>query len=156
MQMKSSAIILILITSCTFCKAQDGSDIRYYAASALDSSFVGKEVYLDFYRRSFMGINTDTIVIKINSNPVRFIERRKDDGFNNWFSQQALEAIDSLYGIAIKITSWTILGTTKESVLVKPNYSLYLPKETWICNRLLKEDYWFNKTIIKEVLVQSK
>jgi len=144
------------MTFCALCKGQDGSDIRYYPTSVLDSSFIGREIHLDFFHRSFLSFNNDTLVLKIDNTSIRFLERRNDNGFNNWFSQQFLESIDSLNSIAIKITSWIILDITKDSINVKPNYSLIFPKETFISDKLFKENFWFPKAMIIEVLVKSK
>jgi hypothetical protein len=57
MHTKNFTILITLLTLCSFCKAQDGSDISYFSPEALDSSFIGKEVHLDFYRRSFSSVN---------------------------------------------------------------------------------------------------
>jgi len=156
MHPKNFTILITFLTLSIFCKAQDGSDIKYFTPEALDSSFIGKEVHLDFYRRSYRNINIDTITIIVDNHPIRYIEHRKDNGYNNWFAQQYLEALDTINGIHTTINSWVIQKITKDSILVKPNFGLRFPKEYFIDERLFKESYWFPKDIIKEILLKSK
>ncbi len=155
MHPKNFTILITLLTLSIFCNAQDGSDIRYFAPKAIDSSFIGKEVHLDFYRRSFGGLNIDTLTIVVDKNPIRYIEHRKDNGYNNWFNQQYLEALDTINGIHTTINSWTIQNVIKDSILVKPNFGLRFPKEYFIDERLFKESFWFSKNIINEILLKS-
>src|SRR5688572_1040950 len=116
MQIRHFTISVILLTFCLFCKGQDGSNIKYVTTSALDSSFIGKEVHLDFYQRSFGGRHLDTITITLINRPIRYLERRVDNGFNNWFSEQFLESIDNSEGMKTRINSWLILAITKDSI----------------------------------------
>lgn len=156
MYYKNFTILITFLTLTIFCKAQDGSDIRYFTLDALDSSFIGKEIHIDFYRRSYRSINIDTITIVVDNNPIRYIEHRKDNGFNNWFSEQYLEALDTIHGIHTTINSWIIQNITKDSIFVKPNFGLIFPKGYFIDKRLFKENYWFPKDIITEILLKSK
>jgi hypothetical protein len=129
----------------------------YYKTSALDSSFIGKEVHLDFYNRSFGGHLIDTIVVEMNNKPIRFIERRKDNGYNNWFAQQFLESLDSLPNIKnTKIKSWVIVDITKESIQVKPNFSFTFRQGIALDTKYFETTFWFKKAIIKEILLKTR
>src|SRR4029453_8224914 len=95
--MRFRAIMLILVadlSGLTNLKAQDGSDILYLKPNQLDTSFVGDYVHLDFFNRSFHGKPLDTVRLFFNNAPIRFVEHRVDDGFNNWFNEQSLQSID--------------------------------------------------------------
>ena len=92
--MKTLKITIILLSLWTSSFGQDGSDIRYFKIIGVDSSLVGQYIHFDFFNRSFRGQSIDTIAITIDNRPTRFIEIRKDNGYNNWFSQQSLQSID--------------------------------------------------------------
>ena len=154
--MKIFYSILSFLFFCSNCKGQDGSDIIYISIKKLNSTIIDKDVHLDFYRKSYSGLNIDTIVIPINKKPIRFIEHREDDGFNNWFSRQYLEAIDTILKSTPRIASWRINKITKDSIFVKANFEWIFPKETLITDTFPEESYWFSKSIIKEILVKSK
>ena len=156
MQIRHFMISVILLTFCSFCNGQDGSDIKYYTTSALDSSFIGKEVHLDFYHRSFGGRHLDTITITLFNRQIRYLERRVDNGYNNWFSEQFLESIDSSEGMKTRINSWTILTITTDSIQVKPSFTFTMRGHGLINKKYWEEPFWFNKAIIKEILVKSK
>jgi hypothetical protein len=100
---------LIALTSWTTLLGQDGSDIIYGTVGKLDQSFIGDFVHLDFYSKSFRGTPVDTIIIKIENSSMKFVERRKDNGFNNWFNEQCLESVDKVQGREIRLLNhdWT-------------------------------------------------
>ncbi len=157
MQIRSFTILVTFLTFYSFCKGQDGSDIIYYKTSALDSFFIGKEVHLDFYNRSFGGRVIDTIVVEINNKPIRFIEHRKDNGYNNWFSQQFLSSLDTLPNMRnTKIVSWVIVDITKDSIQVKPNFSFTFRQGILLDTKFSEVTFWFKKSIIKEILLKTK
>ena len=157
MQMKIHlTLILLLLAAWTYTYGQDGSDIKYFKVEGIDSSLKGQAVHLDFYRRSFGGRTLDTVIIKIENQPIRFVESRKDNGFNNWFSEQSLESLDSMNGVRIKIVNWIVLAISKDSILVKPNFEFTFLKGTLFNDKPFQENYWFKKETIKEILVKSK
>src|ERR1700690_3982461 len=95
-KMKIIITILAIVFISVTCLAQDGSDMRYIPIKKIDKSFIGKFAHLDFYNNSYYGAKLDTVLIIVDSKPIRFIEHRVDDGLNQWFSQQYLFSLDSL------------------------------------------------------------
>ncbi len=106
--MKALKITILLLSFWTSSYGQDGSNIRYFKIIGVDSSLIGWYVHFDFFDRSFRGQSIDTITIIIDNRPTRFIEVRKDNGYNNWFSQQSLQSIDKLEGQIIKIPKFKL------------------------------------------------
>lgn len=104
--MKYLSALLLLLTAAVH--AQDGGDIRYCKNEKADSTLVGKDVHFDFFHDSFGGHIIDTISITISNKPIRFVEVRKDDGYNNWFSKQGMVALDKTHNRIIKITKCRI------------------------------------------------
>ncbi|CAN5637681.1 hypothetical protein BH10BAC2_BH10BAC2_29100 [soil metagenome] len=149
-------MILLLFTFQVKLKAQDGSDIRYCKIEAADSSLIGKFVHFDFYRRSFLDIATDTVLIVIDDTPIYFIEKRRDNGFNNWFSEQYLQSIDTIKGDIIRIVKSKIISI-KDDYILATNYLEYHDND----NKILPEKSnqqisAFPKKIITEILVESR
>jgi hypothetical protein len=68
--------------------AQDGSNIKYFEPTDLDSSFIGRYCHIDIGEDSFGGKAKDTIEINLKGQKMRFIEHHKDNGFTNWFRDQ--------------------------------------------------------------------
>ena len=135
--------------------AQDGSNIRYFNVSDIDTAFIGKEVHLDFYNLSFGGIKRDSVVITIKGKPTLFLENRKDDHFNNWFSQQYLEEIKNTGNEKLRIIKSVIKEITLDSILVTSYFDLFDGK-TKIPGKSFTQNIWFEKKIITQVLVHSE
>ena len=154
-------IILIILTFTVNVFAQDGSDIKYVKVSDLNNSHIGKMVHLDFYNRSFNGLNfdkkdlNDTIKIELGSKKIEFKEHRVDNGFNNWFSQQYLESTEFVDGYKIRIPMCKIEEIKSDFI----NVILFLEyrdknghSDSEKPNRL---EYSFPKKILSEILVRS-
>ncbi|KOS06148.1 hypothetical protein AM493_08965 [Flavobacterium akiainvivens] len=150
--MKLISSLLFLISA--LAHAQDGSDIRYYNIEKADSTLVGKDVHFDFFNRSFGGKIIDTLTITINNKPIRFIEVRKDNGHNNWFSQQGMVAIDKIDNRLIRINKCKIDSIDTDYFYV----TLFVD----FCDDSLKAiernrqmQYKFGKKDVVQVLVKS-
>lgn len=156
MQMKILLTSILILSGWIFTYGQDGSDINYLPVKKVNSSLIGQSIYLDFYNRSFSAMKIDTVTIILREKPIRFIENRKDNGLNNWFIEQSLESLDSIDGVKFKILSWQLLAISKDSIQVKPKYELILSKGLLVKDSYFNSSYWFDKAIIKEVLVQDK
>lgn len=165
MQMKilKSAISLLLFW--TQAQAQDGSDIRYFKPLSIDSSIVGQFVHFDFYRKSFQihfskfageARAIDTVIINMDNIPLKFIEHRVDDGFNNWFSEQYLQSIDKIDGQTIRIPKLKLDSITATSFQVTMFVNYYDANNKFLIDKSRQVDYWFDKKNIIEVLVKSK
>jgi hypothetical protein len=153
--MKTLNIILLLLFW-TYSYGQDGSDIRYFKTIGVDSSLIGQHMHFDFFRRSFRGQSIDTISISIDNIPTRFIEIRKDNGFNNWFSQQSLQSLDEHNRQTIKISQFRLDSITETSFLVTMYVNYYDTNNKLLDNKSRQIEYWFDKKDIVEVLVKSE
>lgn len=136
--------------------AQDGSDIRYFKVHGVDGTLIGQDVHFDFFNRSFGGKPVDTISINLTNKLARFIEVRKDNGYNNWFSQQRLESIDGPDGQTIKISKFRLDSITSVSFQVTMYVEYYDVNSKLLKNKSGQVKYWFDKKDIAEVLVKSK
>ncbi|WP_430965324.1 hypothetical protein [Spongiimicrobium sp. 2-473A-2-J] len=87
------SITLLMLTICPLIFAQDGSDINYIKPENLDDSHIEKTCHIDFGSRSFRGQTLDTLELEVKGKLIKFVERRVDNGYNNWFKEQYLEAI---------------------------------------------------------------
>jgi len=148
----SILIFFVALASKDF--AQDGSDMRYIKPDQVDNTCIGKWVHLDFYNRSFRGRKIDTIAIQVNGKEVKFVEHRVDNGYDNWFKDQYLEAIN--YPGTLRIERFQIKKISKESIQVIAYFTLHDPKSENISNSIFLEEYWFAKNIIAEVLITDK
>ena len=153
--MKTLSIIGIFFFLSTISYGQDGSDIRYYKIQEIDSSFVGLVAQIDFYRRSFGGFVVDTITLNIDNRQVKFIERRKDDGYNNWFYEQYLQSADSISRESIRITQFRIERITNDAILTKMFMEYYDVNKKLIPKKSRQQAYWFKKSTIEEILIRT-
>ncbi|WP_312765864.1 hypothetical protein [Epilithonimonas sp.] len=129
-------VFIILIPNLIF--SQDGSDIQYVKSSNLNKELIGKFVHFDFYNKSFLAQKGDTIELNIDQKIIKFIEVRKDNGHNNWFSQQSLISEDkklqiSKFQIRIfddkKIYVTAFLDHLKNNKIVKSELvNLFIPR----------------------------
>jgi hypothetical protein len=154
--MKTLKFTILLLSIWTTSYGQDGSDIRYFKTNGVDSSLVGQYVHIDFFKRSFHGRPIDTVTIIIDNRPTRFIEIRKDDGYNNWFFQQRLQSIDKLDGQTIKISKFKLDSITATSFQVTMYVDFYGSDNKLLDDKSQQIEYWFDKKDITEVLVKSK
>ena len=154
--MKTLKIIFFLLTLWSKSYGQDGSDIRYFKVYGVDSSLSGKYVQFDFFRRSFGGRAIDTVTINIDDRPIKFMERRKDNGYNNWFSQQYLQSIDKINDETVRISKFKLDSITTNSFIVTMYLDFYDSNNGFLVDKSRDIKYWFDKKDITEVLVKSK
>ena len=154
--MKTLKTIIFLLTVWTQAHGQDGADIRYFKTFGIDSSLVGQFVHFDFFNRSFRSQTIDTVTITIDDRPIKFIEVRKDNGYNNWFSQQYLQSLDKIDKLAIRISKFKLDSITTNSFLVTMYVNFYDTSNNLLVNKSRQNKYQFDKKDITEVLVRSK
>lgn len=154
--MKITTTILFLLTIWTSSYGQDGSDIRYFKVKRVDSTLIGKDVHFDFFNRSFHGRDMDTIIINIDNKPIKFVEVRKDNGYNNWFSEQSLKSIETIDGLTFVITKLKLNRITSSSFQVTMYVDNYDSDKRLLPEKSRQIEYWFDKKDITEILVKSK
>ena len=117
--------------------AQDGSDILYLDNKDLSKDYINRYIHIDFYKNSFgtSGFSlkkmdsipeevlnrlrkADTVYLDFIKNQ-RFVEIRKDDGYNNWFSQQYLESVEINEDQKLRIQKMKLLNFSTDSIQVK-------------------------------------
>lgn len=154
--MKILKITILFLSIWATSYGQDGSDIRYFKTHGVDSFLIGQYVHFDFFNRSFHGRTIDTVTIIIDNIPTRFIEIRKDNGYNNWFSQQSLQSLDKLEGQLIRISKLKLNSITAKSFQVTMYVDFYNSNDKLLEDKSREIEYWFEKKDIAEVLVESK
>jgi len=154
--MKPFVAYLFLLIMGTNSYGQDGSDIRYFKVSQVDNSFIGRYMQLDFHRRSFGGLNIDTVSINLDKRLVKFIEVRKDDGYNNWFSQQYLQSIDTIDGNILRISKFKLDSLSTSTFYLTMYLDYYDKNAICLAQKSRQVKYSFPINDIIEVLVKSK
>lgn len=154
--MKTLKIMILFFVLYTQSYGQDGSDIRYYKASAIDSSFINKLVQFDFFNRSFRSQSIDTVTINIDNTQIKFIEVRKDNGYNNWFSQQYLQSFEKIDEQTIRISRFKLDGITANEFIVTMYVDFYNADNKLLSDKSMQIKYRFDRKDITEVLVKSK
>jgi len=151
--MKKLLVILLLISRISY--AQDGSDIRYLKTEDIDSTFTGRIVQFDFYNRSFGQINVDTVIIVIGRKPTAFVERRNDNGYENWFDEQKLESVREVNGQLLVIPEFELRRIDSNQFLVNMRIEYY-NSENMSLEKTLYFEHWFDREDIEEVLIDEK
>ncbi|NII25274.1 hypothetical protein HB364_09290 [Pseudoflavitalea sp. X16] len=149
-------ISFLLLSAALLSSAQDGSDIWYIRVQALDTSYLQEFAHLDFYRRSFHGSPLDTVSIPVNGKPVKFVERRKDNGFNNWFIEQYLESLEMVDKVKLRIEKCQLKEIRADSVLVINYFACYDAHNKRLADQAFQQQCWFKKDIITEVLIHRE
>jgi hypothetical protein len=148
---------LLLLTLAYPLLSQDGSDIMYYPADKIHSGLEGKTAYIDFYRWSYRGRHTlpDTVTLRIEEKALKFVEHRRDDGFNNWFAEQYLEHVqDSAAGMVIHVEKFSIEKVHRKYIAAKAHLKFYHKNETVPSTKEIM--YTFDRKIIGGLLVQAR
>jgi hypothetical protein len=153
--MKLLHITTIILFLCIHSYGQDGSDIRYLQINGVDSSLIGQYVHFDFFNRSFRMRSIDTVTITIDNKRLKFKEVRKDNGYNNWFSQQSLQSVDNPEG-TINIQKLRLDNITANAFQVTMYVEYYENNNHLLIDKATQIVYWFDKKDITEVLVKSK
>jgi hypothetical protein len=156
--MRAAITIIFLLTILTSAVGQDGSDIRYFKIESLDNSLNGQYAHIDFYRWSFRSKISkiiDTVTIIVDNKDIRFIEKRNDDGFNNWFNQQYLESEKNVDGQMIRITKSKIKNINTDSLFVTSYIEYFDSKGELIVEKSRQEDFKFEKKVIAGLLIQA-
>lgn len=150
---KLSFVILIFLN--VGLNAQDGSDIKYIRIDDVDTSYIGKDIHIDFYNRSFATKKRDSVFILVNDSLILFVEHREDDGFNNWFSRQYLEELKSTGDEKLRLIKSVIKEITRDSILITNHFAVFKGRNI-LPGRSFVQDNWFNKSIITTILVHSE
>ena len=154
--MKTTTTLLLLLFVWTSSYGQDGSDIRYFEINGVDSTLIGNELHFDFFNRSFGGRTIDTVQINIDNRKIKFVELRKDDGYNNWFSQQGLQSIDKIDGLTMRVSKFKLDSITSTAFQVMMYVNFYDSDNKILKDKSRQIQYWFDKKNMTEVLVKSK
>ena len=96
----------------------------------------------------------DTVIINIDDKPIKFIEVRKDDGFNNWFSRQYLESVEGFDGQKIRISKCKIDDVTKDSISVTLYIEYYDSQKKLLAKKSKQQATSFKKDIISWILIK--
>lgn len=154
--MKRTILLVATFLICYSLKAQDGSDIEYVKKENLTEKYLGRFAHLDFYNRSFHSALVDTVEFKVKGNLVSFVERRFDNGFNNWFSQQYLEFIDKIDGLKLRVEKCKISQISLDFIGVTNFYAFYTVEGKLLPDKSFTERVIFPKEIIQEILIYNK
>ncbi len=133
--------------------AQDGSNIKYYEPTNLDSSLIGKYCHVDFGEESFGGRIIDTIEIKINGQKMKFYEHRKDNGFNNWFNEQYLIRVKDKYQVSTRLQNSRIDSLASDRIYLTSVLSYYANKSPIDTITVFK--HWYDRKNISKVLIMN-
>jgi hypothetical protein len=153
--MKSTTTIFFFLIILLNLKGQGGSDIRYLNTNSLDYTFIGSDVYFDFFNNSFHGKTLDTIEIIIDNKQIKFAEFRVDNGHYNWFSKQKLESIETIDEMSVRLSKFRLDSITSTALLVTIYIEYYDRNGNEIVDKSQEIKYWFDKKDIIEVLVKS-
>jgi hypothetical protein len=151
---KTSIFFLLFIW--TYSYGQDGSDIRYFKIEKVDNTLIGKDIHFDFFNHSNGGKTIDTIEIYIDNSPIKFVEVRNDDGYNNWFSKQYLKSVDTFDNQTIRISKLKLVSISKTSFQVTMFIDYYNNMNELIVRKSKQQEYWFDKEKIIELLLNAK
>lgn len=158
--MRTVIITIFILFQAAFLFGQDGSNMNYVKPAELNETYIGRRLHLDFGQRSFAIFDDkrslDTIIIDINGKKVKFIEHRVDDGFNNWFKDQYLEAVESVDGLKLRVKEFEILKINEKDILVKGSFVFIDKNEQVLPERSFIKDLTFEKTEIVEYLFKAK
>lgn len=150
---------LVSVLSASFAFAQDGSNMNYVKPSELNESYIGKFAHLDFGTRSFarhdQSRSLDTIKIKLNGKEHLFREHRVDDGYNNWFEDQYLEATEKVGGLTLRLTKNVILGISGDSIRVKSYFDYFDSKDEIVTQKWFTKELEFEKSKLFEILIKA-
>lgn len=145
------SVVGICIFSYTM--AQDGSNIKYYDADKLDDSFIGKLCHIDFGKVSFRGLNIDTLEIDVIGKRMTFYENRKDDGFNNLFSEQYLLVFPNKKTSTTRLQDSRIDSLTTEKIYVTSVLSYYHNESS--LDTITVFQHCYDKKNIAKVLIKQ-
>lgn len=149
---RTTVLSLIGILFLTYLIAQDGSNIRYYNPSELDSAFVGEYCHIDFGEISSAGQFVDTIEIDVKGQLMKFIEHREDDGYNNWFDKQYLIRIDDKNQWSTRLQSSKIDSVTSDKIYVTSALSYYINESP--IDTITVFQHWYEREKISSVLIK--
>lgn len=160
--MRLLVVTFVILIQCGFLFGQDGGDMNYTKPEALNESYVGRRLHLDFYESSFVPSwdrdkrRLNTVEIKVNDKKIKFIEHRTDDGFNNWFSRQYLESIEKIEGLRLRIKEFELLEFNEKEIKVKAFFVFVGKDELVLPKKSFTKELSFEKKEIIELLFKAK
>jgi hypothetical protein len=153
--MKHLLSIFIILLCSTSLSAQDGSNIRYAKVNQLDASLIGEYIHIDFHKRSFGGIQLDTIVLEINNQQIKFVEHRQDNGYTNWFNEQYLQQVGDVNKGTMRIVRSRLNKINSDSIEVTYDIEYYDQKGNVIAGKFEQVSSTISKSSVVEILVKS-
>jgi len=133
--------------------AQDGSNIKYYEPTNLDSSLIGQYCHVDFGKESFGGRIIDSIEIKVKGQKMRFYEHRKDNGFNNWFNEQYLIRVEDKNQVSTRLQNSRIDSLTTDKIYLTSVLSYYTDESP--IDTITVFQHWYERKNISKVLIKN-
>ncbi len=157
--MKFAAFLLLVFFGGLKIFAQDGSDMKYVKPSDLNDSHLGRTLHIDFFRRSFSFFGSprdlDSIEIDLDGRKSRFVEHRVDDGFNNWFKDQYLEAVEIIDRSRLRIVRFELLKLAGDSIFVRAYFRCFDKKGVESPAKAFSRELTFKKADIAELLFEA-
>lgn len=133
--------------------AQDGSNIRYYEPTNIDSTLIGKYCHIDFGKISFGGQVIDTIEINVKGQQMKFYEHREDDGFNNWFNKQYLIRVEDKKQASTRLQNSRIDSLSADRIYVTSILSYYANESP--IDTITVFQHWYDKRNVSKVLIKK-
>jgi hypothetical protein len=98
-------LILLLTITGLPCMGQGGANIKYVNVMDINNEFLNRDVRIDFKSKDkdYRHMTADTVTLKIDTDYLTLIEKRKR-GVDYWYyNEQYLESIDKGDGKSVKI-----------------------------------------------------
>jgi len=139
--------------------SQGGWNLEYISSASLNSSFIGKEIRIDFKASYFDSLSKepdvfnirrllakeDTVSLTINNEVMQFVEQWRIYVDHGVLNEQYLEAVN--YRNAIRIKQIFLESINDDSLIV----------QVWITGiETLKQSLTVKKSIIKGLLVKTE
>ncbi|RYG40396.1 MAG: hypothetical protein EOO01_27430 [Chitinophagaceae bacterium] len=146
----------LLAFICLFClfavSAQDGSDMLYIPPDSLHKYFA-RTIQVDFDRLSRRGRSLDTVSLSFKGSPIRFLEHRSDNGYNNWFYSQYLESLDDIGGWHLRLVKTKVTSISRDEIGVVNVFNFYNENGVPLLPVPIEDKSSYRKKSIAEILV---
>jgi hypothetical protein len=146
-------LILLLTITGLPCMGQGGANIKYVNVMDINNEFLNRDVRIDFKSKDkdYRHMTADTVTLKIDTDYLTLIEKRKR-GVDYWYyNEQYLESIDKGDGKSVKIFD----AKVKE---VKPDSIMFtLTIETFDQDKKIRteaKDIWIERNRLAGVMVK--
>ncbi len=147
-------MMVLLLATVMFCRAQSGRDMLFAKTKKVDQSFKGKLVHLEFYKNA-AGVG-DTLALAVNGKQLHFYANKLGSGGEGLFYRHYFESAEYVDGYKLRLVKFKIDEVTGDSLTVTCFFDFYGTNAALAAGKSIQQQYQFSRKAVSGVMVKQE